>query len=568
MIFVSLSSVLLLTVAAAAALPPNIIWLQTDSMDGRLLDSTSPYYDKLKLTGIKKNLIGQGANFVRHYTASPQCVPSRTSMLTSRYVHEIDTTNNVQGIAASPKTGLLDSGCVAAWGRASCIASAATQKVNYTFLNLMESAGYDMQLFGRFDTGAGVLDDWPLHKPTGDGFHGGAPASLTIMARGANVPGTTKGDPLASTDTTDTNPYAGDVAVGGDVVNWLQKHNHATQTQPFFLWMGLIAPHPPYNTNATYMRHVNLTNVDVPPQNTLAETHPYDARMSLLKNCAHNYSDDDIKLMRGTYWGAVGEAMVIIEEIISAGLASGNLNNTWILYTSDHGEMSMEHRMDFKNNLREGSARVPLILAPYNVPGYENYIPITITDLTSHIDILPTLLDLAGASIPSDARGQSLVPLLLPPPSSSSTLSSRRTYITAEYHSNLGNTGAFMIRMNQWKLIEFGHTFPWFNATSYVPQLFDVDADPFELTNVASSNPTIVATLHAQMEEEWGGPGAIAAIDATQMARNFVRFKQVFGNLTPTALENDFLDVYQNISGDDIMIYVNDWIAASSTSTA
>ena len=383
------------------------------------------------------------------------------------------------------------------------------------------------------------------------------------------MPGTTKEEPLASTDTTDANPYAGDVAVGGDVVNWLQKHDPATQTQPFFLWMGLIAPHPPYNTNATYMRHVNLTNIDVPPQNTLEETHPYDARMSLLKNCAHNYSDDDIKLMRGTYWGAVGEAMVIIEEIISAGLASGNLNNTWILYTSDHGEMSMEHRMDYKNNLREGSARVPLILAPYNVPGYENYIPITITDLTSHIDILPTLLDLAGASIPSDARGQSLVPLLLPPPSSSSSLlSSRRTYITAEYHSNLGNTGAFMIRMNQWKLIEFGHTFPWFNATSYVPQLFDVDADPFELTNVASSNPTIVATLHAQMEEEWGGPGAIASIDATQMARNFVRFKQVFGNLTPTALETDFLGVYQNISGDDIMIYVNDWIAASSTSTA
>ena len=170
MIFVSLSSVFLLTVAAAAAaaLPPNIIWLQTDSMDGRLLDSTSPYYDKLKLTGIKKNLIGKGANFVRHYTASPQCVPSRTSMLTSRYAHEIDTTNNGQGIAASPKTGLLDSGCVSAWGRASCVESAATQRVNYTFLNLMESAGYDMQLFGRFDTGAGVKDDWPLHNPTGE----------------------------------------------------------------------------------------------------------------------------------------------------------------------------------------------------------------------------------------------------------------------------------------------------------------------------------------------------------------------------------------------------------------
>jgi hypothetical protein len=43
-----------------------------------------------------KKVASEGVNFVRHYTNSPQCVPSRTSMLTSRYVHDTDTSNNGQ----------------------------------------------------------------------------------------------------------------------------------------------------------------------------------------------------------------------------------------------------------------------------------------------------------------------------------------------------------------------------------------------------------------------------------------------------------------------------------------
>ena len=100
------------TVEAVASTVPNLMWLQTDSMDGRLLDPTSPYYRKLKLRGIKSKLVDNGVTFARHYCASPQCVPSRASLMTGRYVHEIDTTNNGQGLARSTKTGRLDSTCV------------------------------------------------------------------------------------------------------------------------------------------------------------------------------------------------------------------------------------------------------------------------------------------------------------------------------------------------------------------------------------------------------------------------------------------------------------------------
>jgi arylsulfatase A-like enzyme len=71
---------LLAAVAAvgASARAPNIIWLQTDSMDGRLLDPTSPYWWKTKSVDFKQSLTDGGVAFARHYTNSPQCVPSRT----------------------------------------------------------------------------------------------------------------------------------------------------------------------------------------------------------------------------------------------------------------------------------------------------------------------------------------------------------------------------------------------------------------------------------------------------------------------------------------------------------
>ena len=554
----SLAVLLLRAHSSAARTAPNIIWLQTDSMDGRLLDPTSPYYDKVLLRGIKDGLVARGATFARHFTASPQCVPSRTSMMTGRYVHEMDTTNNGQGLARSTKTGKLDSGCVAAWNATSCAAFAALQNQSYTMLDLLAGAGYDLQLFARFDVGAGVLDDYPKHKPTGDGFHGGP--DLGILARGASIPGATKEEPFGATDDNATSPYAGDVAVGEAVVNFLTSHDPAEE-QPFLLWMGLIAPHPPYTTSAAYLKHVNSSAADAPMdvcQPDRSTMHPYDAQMSTLKNCfQRDYSAAELLEMRTTYWGAVGEAMEIVNSVVAAANASGHLNNTVIIYTSDHGEMTMEHRMDYKNNLREPSLRVPLIITPYGVPALAGFTPSTVTSLSSHVDIVPTLLDLAGAGPPPpEVRGRSLVPLM------KSGGGTPRSFVAAEYHSNLGDTGSYAIRTDRWKLITFGHTFSWFD--NYIPQLFDLDADPYELTNVAAQNPDVVAQLLAQLEGEFGGAGAIDAIDKAQMQRNYQRFVDHFASqLSPSALMTAFEKAFRNVSAATVDADAQRWMAAN-----
>ena len=102
-------AVALLPAATAKQQPPNILFLMCDSMDGRVVDPTSPISQIVK-TPFFDSLARDGVNFVRTYAASPQCVPSRTTMVMGRRNDQIRAFSNGNGVAAAPD-GTLDSVC-------------------------------------------------------------------------------------------------------------------------------------------------------------------------------------------------------------------------------------------------------------------------------------------------------------------------------------------------------------------------------------------------------------------------------------------------------------------------
>ena len=102
------------------------------------------------------------------------------------------------------------------------------------------------------------------------------------------------------------------------------------------------------------------------------------------------------------------EADAILGTVLNASYENGfNINNTIFIYTSDHGDMNMEHRQQLKNSMYEGSSRVPLYFAG---PGIKKNI--INRNFTNNIDILPTLIELAGGKVPSFIDGTSLIPWL------------------------------------------------------------------------------------------------------------------------------------------------------------
>ena len=98
---------------------------------------------------------------------------------------------------------------------------------------------------------------------------------------------------------------------------------------------GLLDPHPPYASNATWRAKVNASAVDAPPLPALRDMHPFDARQSLLKNVTLDDSPAQLRERRTVYWAAAAQALVGLEGVLAVARETGHLNNT-VVTTSDN----------------------------------------------------------------------------------------------------------------------------------------------------------------------------------------------------------------------------------------
>ena len=144
----TLLPMLLLQSAVAYASQPNILFLMCDSMDGRVLDPTSPVSKLVQMPNLRK-LASQGTNFVNTYAASPQCVPSRTTMFTGRRIDQTQTWSNGQGIATVPSTGGLDHTCVQLYDNATCTEWQTKQNITQTLVDSLRHVNCEACLYGK-----------------------------------------------------------------------------------------------------------------------------------------------------------------------------------------------------------------------------------------------------------------------------------------------------------------------------------------------------------------------------------------------------------------------------------
>jgi arylsulfatase A-like enzyme len=154
----------------------------------------------------------------------------------------------------------------------------------------------------------------------------------------------------------------------------------------------------------------------------------------------------------------------VVEHLEKLGL----LENTIIIYTSDHGDLCGSHRMMDKHYVMyDDVVRVPLIAywSGKIKPGIRQ-------EFVSHaIDLASTICELAGCDIPDSFQGQSLVPLLL-----GKSYRAREDIYCAYHGAQFGLYSQRMVRDRKWKYV-------W-NLTAE-DELYDVETDPWELDNKA-----------------------------------------------------------------------------------
>ena len=515
------SMALLATVALSSGAQSNLLWLMSDSFDGRLLDPGAPQWAQVALPNLRA-LADRGTNFIRTYANSPQCVPSRSSMMTGRHTHKIGAWSNSMGLAhrfnsSEGAEEHVDKGCKTAWNQSICWQIKAWQP-NVTsstpdILRGLRDAGVNVHVFGKVDIGFGILEDFA--HATEDGFHGGA--AMPVQTRSADIRGPTKENPTSITHTNVNNVHPEDWAMVDNCIDWL--HSHDPSKDNWLMHCSLNIPHPPFQTNATWLQYVNDSAVGVPASFVNVSTmHAADAYAATSKNVDGHFSDLQIITTRRVYAAMCAETDYLFGRVLDAAEATGHLGaHTYILFNSDHGEMAMEHRQIWKNSMYEGSSRVPLVLVGPGVQPRR-----TVTKLTQLLDVFPTLIRLFGA--PSAAGTATLDGLDL----LDEAAIAGRTHIVSQYHSNMINTGTFMLRTaDGYKYIAFGTSSLGLEKDSdYPPQLFDVEHDPDELDDLAAGGKAVeqVAKLDAILMSAVDYP----AVDAVAKSVDHWLFDQWF----------------------------------------
>ena len=241
---------------------------------------------------------------------------------------------------------------------------------------------------------------------------------------------------------------------------------------PWHLFVSFVGPHDPFDPPTEYGDKYRHADMPTPILDDM------DGKPEWVKKRTVNVTLEEIAVTRQQYCAATELIDDQIGNMLRALEERGMLENTYIIYSSDHGEMLGDHGLYTKSLAYEASLRVPLIVAG---PGIEaNRISNGLVEL---IDLNPTICELAGVPVLENIDGRSIAPVLR-----DETVTHR-----TETVSRLANFSC--IRTQTHKLID--------SRDGFV-ELYNLEDDPDELHNIADTEQTLVEELRSLMESRYG----------------------------------------------------------------
>ena len=153
---------------------------------------------------------------------------------------------------------------------------------------------------------------------------------------------------------------------GQQAVRWIERYD---RQEPFFLFVGFPGPHDPWDAPAEAVQRYRGVDISMPSSTrrpTIEGTGRYGALLNafLWVSDSETMTDDAIRGMRRSYAADISVIDQAVGDMVAALERTGVLDNTWIIYTSDHGEMGGNHGLMSKCVLYEPAVRVPLIVRP------------------------------------------------------------------------------------------------------------------------------------------------------------------------------------------------------------
>jgi choline-sulfatase len=436
---------------------PNILIIMVDQLNGTLFPDGPAEW--LHAPNLKK-LASKSTRFGLTYTASPLCAPGRASFMSGQLPSRTRVYDNAAEFASDIPT----------------------------YAHHLRRAGYQTCLSGK------------MHFVGPDQMHGFEERLTTDIypADFGWTPDYRK--PGERIDWWYHNMGSVTGSGVGEISNQMEYDDevahHATRKiydlsrgkddRPWCLTVSFTHPHDPYVARKKYWDLYEDCE-HLLPEIPAMDYDDHDAHSKRIfdANDWRNFdiTEDDIKRSRRAYFANISYLDDKVGELLEA--LEMTRQEATILFVSDHGDMLGERGLWFKMTFFEGSARVPLMICDPNME------PGLITAPVSTIDVTPTLAELAGVSLDEVApwtEGESLVHL--------GQGGERTSPVAMEYAAEASYSPLVSLRYGKWK---------YTRCNLDEDQLFDMEADPHELKNLASepAHAGTLQTLKAKSEARW-----------------------------------------------------------------
>jgi choline-sulfatase len=320
-----------------------------------------------------------------------------------------------------------------------------------------------------------------------------------------------------------TNQLEFDDEVGAAGVQALYDFARGADERPFFLCVSFTHPHDPYVTRQRYWDLYRDEDIDMPsvPPVPVANLDPHSRRLRFVSAMPETtISDRDIRNARRAFYGNVSYVDEWVGRLVETLQAIGVRETTAVIFLSDHGDMLGERGLWYKMSFFEWSARIPLIVS---APGCGK--ARCVANTVSHVDVLPTLLDMAGGfeaeALPAKPDGRSLLPLL----ENAALASLDPDEAVGEYMGEGAIAPIVMIRRGTWKYI---------HCKADPPQLYDLSLDPSERQNLAGRQETAEteSDFATEIERRWDLDRLNVDVLADQRTRRFLHAALMRGQVT------------------------------------
>ena len=387
---------------------PNILHLHAD--DHRP-DGLRALGNPILQTPHLDTLDERGLTFTRCYTMGSMigavCTPSRTMLLTGRSWQRIPKAPDARPNAGDPATFLP---------------------------RVIAAAGYQT---------------WHLGK-SGNSFPPGIQAFETNLLEDGRGKAPGEGRATSSQRLADR------------TIEFLQTRAEAKATKPFYIYLAPPVPHDPRVAEPQFHQLYDPAKIPLSP--AFLPQHPFDNGEMTVRDeklAPWPRTPADTRQQLADYYACITGLDHHVGRIFAALQASGQWDNTVIIFTGDNGLSLGEHGLFGKQNLYEfGGMHVPLVIAGPGIPKGRS------DALVYLMDLFPTFAEFAGAALPEGVEGKSLRPLI----------NGSATKVRDVLYTGYRNCQR-ALRDDRWKLIRY----PLVDKT----QLFDLQADPHELTNLA-----------------------------------------------------------------------------------